>query len=95
MATTIIEETDDFQVVRRTSPAGFTDTVEWKAGREPVEQVNERNIRDAARQALATNRTYAQRATPTAAQTTAQVKALSQQQNGIIRLLLNLLDGTD
>lgn len=52
-------------------------------------------IRDNARQALAGNRTYVGTATPTAAQTTAQVKALSRQVNGIIRLLLNELDGTD
>lgn len=65
--------------------------------RPPVsaEVTNEQTIRDAARNALATNRAYAQRANPTAAQTTAQVKALSQQQNGIIRLLLGALDATD
>lgn len=43
----------------------------------------------------ATNRAYVALAGPTAAQTTAQVKALSRQQNGMIRLLLGILDGTD
>lgn len=59
------------------------------------EQVNDEAIRAAALQALATNRTYAALASPTAAQTAAQVKALSRQNNGLIRLLLGLLDGTD
>lgn len=55
---------------------------------------NEAAIRSQANAALATNRAYAA-STPTAAQTTAQVKALSRQINGIIRLLLNQLDATD
>lgn len=59
------------------------------------EQDNEQSIRQAAAQALVTNRTYLGVASPTAAQTTAQVKALSRQNNGLIRLLLGLLDGTD
>lgn len=59
------------------------------------EQVNEETLRQQALAALATNRTYIARSSPTAAQQTAQVKALSQQHNGIIRLLLGLLDGTD
>lgn len=56
---------------------------------------NDRSIRDAARNALATNRTYVGVASPTAAQNVAQIKALSRQNNGLIRLLLGLLDGTD
>lgn len=56
---------------------------------------NQAAIYDAARQALGTNRNYVATASPTAAQTTAQVKALARQQNGIIRLLLNALDATD
>ncbi len=64
------------------------------SGETPAGQ-NEQAIRDAALQALATNRTYVDLATPTAAQTTAEVKALARQNNGLIRLLLGLLDGTD
>lgn len=59
------------------------------------EQDNEQSIRQQVAAALATNRTYTARQSPTAAQTTAQVQALSRQNNGLIRLLLSLLDGTD
>lgn len=52
-------------------------------------------LRQQAQQALAGNRTYVALASPTAAQTTAQVKALSRQQNALIRLVLGVLDGTD
>lgn len=63
----------------------------------PVDQspANEQTIRDAARQALAGNRAYVAINNPTAAQTTAQVKALTRQMNGVIRLLLGDLSGTD
>lgn len=50
---------------------------------------------DSARQALSANRTYLAIASPTAAQNTAQAKALTRQMNGVIRLLLGALDGTD
>lgn len=56
---------------------------------------NESTIRAQAAQALATNRAFLAIATPTNAQTLAQVKALTRQTNGIIRLLLGALDGTD
>lgn len=60
-----------------------------------AEQANDETIRQQAQNALANNRTYAGLASPTAAQTAAQVKALTRQMNGVIRLLLNQLDGTD
>ena len=55
---------------------------------------NEATIRAQAAAALAANRAYVA-STPSAAATTAQVKALSRQTNSIIRLLLNQLDATD
>lgn len=58
------------------------------------EQDNADDIRTTARQALAANRAFVA-STPTAAQTTAQVRALSRQVNNVIRLLLNQLDATD
>jgi hypothetical protein len=63
--------------------------------RDVTAEQNEAAIRNAARNALATNRTYVDLASPTAAQTTAQVKALSRQNNGLIRLLLGLFDAAD
>jgi hypothetical protein len=58
------------------------------------EQDNDQTIRQQATGALAANRAFVA-SSPTAAQTTAQVKALSRQVNGLIRLLLQQLDGTD
>ncbi len=52
-------------------------------------------IMASARSALAANRTYVALASPTTAQTTAQVKQLSRQMNGLIRVLLGAFDGTD
>jgi hypothetical protein len=63
--------------------------------RDVTAAVNADALRQAAADALATNRTYVGLATPTAAQTTAQVKALSRQVNALIRLALGQLDGTD
>ena len=59
------------------------------------EQVNDETIRAQAAQALVANRAYVALASPTAAQTAAQVKALTRQNNGLIRLLLGLLDDVE
>jgi len=56
---------------------------------------NAATIRQQAAQALAVNRDFAALASPNAAQATAQVKALTRQNSGVIRLLLGLLDATD
>lgn len=56
---------------------------------------NETTIRAQALAALTTNRTYTALASPSTAQNTAQIKALSQQHNAIIRMLLGLFDGTN
>lgn len=45
--------------------------------------------------ALDTNRTFLNVKSPTNAQTLAQVRALTQQNNGLIRLVLNKLDGVE
>lgn len=56
---------------------------------------NRATIQTQATDALAANRTFLGIASPTNAQTLAQVKALTRQNQGIIRLLLNELDGTN
>ena len=60
----------------------------------PDEVHHERQIHEAARDALIANRAYIA-STPTNAQTVAQIKALSRQINALIRLQLNDLSGTD
>lgn len=56
---------------------------------------NRATIEQQAASALAGNKAFAALSAPTQAQTLAQVKALSLQNNGIIRLRLGKLDATD
>ena len=56
---------------------------------------NEVTLQDQALEALAANKVFYQRTSSTTAQVLAQVKALSRQNNGLIRLLLKRLDGVD
>lgn len=60
-----------------------------------TQNANRATVQTQAANALANNRTFVALASPTNAQVVAQVKALTRQNNGIIRLLLNQLDGTD
>lgn len=60
----------------------------------PDEVHNQRQIHTAAVAALTANRAFVA-STPTAAQTAAQVKALTRQVNALIRLQLHDLSGTD
>lgn len=89
----VTAETADEQTVEVRDGAGK------KIGtfKRPIDVVgnNRRSIEEQARGALAVNRTYIARATPTPAQTAAQVQALSRQVNGLLRVMLNQLDGTD
>lgn len=48
-----------------------------------------------AHDALAANKGFLDKASPTNLENAAQAKALTRQMNGIIRLLLNQLDGVD
>ncbi len=57
--------------------------------------LNAATIRAAATLALDANRTYLAIASPTSTQATAQIRALTRQNQGVIRLLLGLLDATD
>jgi uncharacterized protein involved in exopolysaccharide biosynthesis len=51
-------------------------------------------LRTRVQTALTTNATYLALASPSTAQNTAQIQALTKECNGLIRLLLNQLDST-
>jgi len=55
----------------------------------------EETLQRQATAAMQNNRDFLAITTPTQAQAVAQVKALSRQMNGVIRMLLGLLDGAD
>lgn len=74
---------------------GDGNVVEETTETVPVEDANARSLFSAADQALTNNRTFLALSSPTAAQNAAQVKALTRQMNGVIRLLLGRFDGTD
>lgn len=78
------------ELAERLDPA-----VEARSRAEAAIATNVEAIRVAALAALEINRAHIARAAPTAAQNTAQIKALARQNNGIIRLLLGQLDATD
>lgn len=59
------------------------------------DRANDTTIRQQAITALNDNRTYLAIGAPTNAQVVAQVRALTQQMNGVIRLVLGKLDGTN
>lgn len=78
--------------------ASPTETLAEKAAREAAQQAagaNRRTVEDRAKAALTANATYLAIATPTNAQVAAQVRRLTQECTGLIRLLLNQLDTTD
>lgn len=60
-----------------------------------TEAANGSTIRTQAETVLTANRTFLGLASPTNAQTLAQVRALTRQMNGLIRLTIGHLDGTD
>jgi len=59
------------------------------------ESGNRTTIEDQALIALQNNRAFLDIANPTNAQAISQIRALTRQNNGIIRLILNKLEGTD
>lgn len=79
-----------------------TPTVVWTARAKTTQELandtetaNRATIQTQLTTALAANRTFLAITTPTTAQNAAQIKALTRQNQGIIRLLLNQLDGTN
>lgn len=77
----------------RTVNGGQVDET-WTGITNVAELVNADTLRTQAAAALQANRDFVALASPTNAQTLAQVKALSRQVNGLIRNLLGLFDGT-
>lgn len=67
----------------------------WQPPVEPIEVVNRRTIEEQARQALLDNAAFLAVASPSNAQNATQIKALTRQNNKIIRLLLGDYSGTD
>ena len=61
----------------------------------PQGNANRETIKAQARQALDTNAAFLALQSPTNAQTLAQVKALTRQANGLIRLAVGALDSTE
>ncbi len=81
---------------------GTNATVTWTARPKTqaeldadTQTTNRTTIQTQAKTALANNRTYLAIATPTTAQMRAQIDALTRQHQGMIRLLLGQLDGTN
>ena len=87
----LISESDGARTYRVTDATGIP--TGWDV--EPIPttgDVNTATLRTRAQQALATNSSYLQLGTPTAAQVALQVQRLTRQQNAVIRLLLGLVD---
>lgn len=79
--------------VRPYSPGEVESLTAAAARQVPID--NRATIEAQAATALAANKAFVAIAAPTNAQNAAQIKALTRQSNGIIRLLLNRLDATD
>lgn len=72
--------------------AAFQTTATASFGQRATADGNAVTLQAKAQQALTTNSTYLALASPTAAQTTAQVKAITRQVNALIRLSIQSLD---
>ena len=70
-------------------------TAQAAAAEDATKATNETTIRDRATTALADNKAFLALTSPTNAQNAAQVKALTRQVNGLIRLTLRRFDSTD
>lgn len=75
--------------------AAHAATARAESTREQTEQTNATTLHVRAGQALAVNTTFLALPSQTNAQLAAQVKALTRQNNGLIRLILNRFDATD
>jgi hypothetical protein len=82
----------------QTSTRAYTAAENAAADAEAARRIGTSNkvtIESQVAAAITANKAYVALASPTNAQTTAQVKALSRQVNGVMRLLTGQLDATD
>lgn len=63
--------------------------------RDMTDDASRTTIRQQASDALVANRAYLALVAPLATDNLAQIKALTRQNSGLIRMMLNRLDGTD
>lgn len=95
MNRTLIETLDDgTKVYEVTTDAGRV-IIHDHTGLFTQEETNRSEIESKARDALVANRAFIAIASPSNAQNAAQLKALTRQVNGLIRLTLGDLEGTD
>lgn len=74
----------------------IADVLEYRGVEFDVTKIdNKTTIESQALTALTNNKTFLALSAPTNAQTLAQVKSLTRQMNGVIRLLLNQLDSIE
>lgn len=88
----VISDTPEYQVIETVTANGRTLEVRAKPGSRMATQAS---LAGKAEQALAANSTYLALASPSAAQTTAQVQRLSRECNALIRLLIGAFDTDD
>lgn len=88
----VIEDNAEYQVIETVTANGRTLEVRAKPGSTLARR---QSIEDKAQAALTANATYLGLATPSAAQTTAQVQRLTRECNALIRLLLGRLEEDD
>jgi len=89
MAEVILEDTASYTAYTDSGEGWSSYRVVWKPGTPPHTR---EGIETRVRQALVSNATFQALATPTNAQLIAQVRSLTRQCNGLIRLRLGALD---
>ena len=91
ITTEILADTPEYRDVHEYDDVARTETLrrEWKPGTAPY---NRDQLLGKAQQALTINATYLALASPSTAQSAAQIKALTREVNALIRLLLDEFD---